>query len=197
LQRRALVVNLAAMGVSRKYWFLTAGVFSLALAILFATGRPPICTCGYVKLWEGVVASPGNSQHLADWYSFSHVIHGFIFFGIGYWLLRDTPLGARLVLASVAEMGWEILENSPIIINRYRAETMAVGYSGDSILNSLSDGSMMMIGFLLASRLPWKVTLALAISFEIFTLIMIRDNLTLNIWMLLAPSEAIKAWQAG
>jgi Protein of unknown function (DUF2585) len=197
LQRRALVVNLATMGISRKYWLLTLGVFALALAILFAMGRPPICTCGYVKLWEGVVASPGNSQHLADWYSFSHVIHGFLFFGIGSWLMRDTPLGVRLVLASVAEMGWEILENSPIIINRYRAETMAVGYSGDSILNSLSDGSMMMIGFLLASRLPWKVTLALAISFEIFTLIMIRDNLTLNIWMLLAPNDAIKAWQAG
>ena len=185
------------MGISRKYWLLTLGVFLVSLIILISMDRPAICTCGYVKLWESAVQSEGNSQHIADWYSFSHVIHGFIFYGIGAWLLGKRPVGLRLMLAAVLEMAWGILENSPMIIDRYRAATMAVGYSGDSILNSMSDGMMMTIGFLVAARLPWKVTLALAIVFEIFTLWTIRDNLTLNVWMLIAPNDAIRAWQSA
>jgi Protein of unknown function (DUF2585) len=183
------------MGITRKYWLVVAGIFALALVILLGMGRPPICTCGYVKLWEGVVASPGNSQHIADWYSFSHAIHGFLFFGLTYWLMRARPLGARLAVAVVIELCWELFENSPIIIDRYRAATAAVGYSGDSILNSMSDGSFMMLGFLAASRMSWKVTVALAIAFEIFTLFMIRDNLTLNILMLVHPIDAVRVWQ--
>ncbi len=184
-------------GIERRYWVGTTLIFAIATAILFAMHRPPICTCGYVKLWEGVVNGPGNSQHLSDWYSFSHMIHGFLFFGAGYWLLGRVPLGLRLMIASVLELAWEVSENSPAVIDRYRAATMAVGYSGDSILNSLSDGSMMILGFLIASRLPWKATVAIAIAFELFTLAMIRDNLTLNVLMLVAPNEAIKVWQAG
>jgi hypothetical protein len=185
------------MGISRKHMLGIAAVFIAAAAILYTMGRHLICTCGTVKLWEGVVNGPGNSQHLSDWYSFSHITHGFIFFGIGAWLLRSKPLGVRLIIAAVAEMGWEILENSPLIINRYREATMAFGYSGDSILNSVSDGTMMMIGFGIASRLPWKATVALAIAFELFTLAMIRDNLTLNILMLVSPVNAVRVWQAG
>lgn len=185
------------MGISRKYWLMTLGVFLVALAILVSMGRPPICTCGTVQLWEGAVNSPGNSQHIADWYSFSHVIHGFIFFGVYGWLLRARPIGLWLVLAAITEMAWEIAENSPFVIERYRSATIGVGYSGDSILNSMSDGMMMTAGFLLASRLPWKVTVALAVMFELFTLWTIRDNLTLNVWMLLAPNEAIKGWQTA
>lgn len=184
-------------GIERRYWIGTLLVFAVATAILLAMHRPPICTCGYVKLWEGVVNGPGNSQHLSDWYSFSHVIHGFLFYTGGALLLRRVPLGVRLVIATALELTWEIVENSPAVIDRYRAATIAVGYSGDSILNSLSDGSMMLIGFLLASRLPWKATAAIAIAFELFTLAMIRDNLTLNIWMLVAPNDAIRAWQAA
>lgn len=183
--------------IERRHWIGTLAIFAIATAILFAMERPPICTCGYVKLWEGVVNGPGNSQHLSDWYSFSHVIHGFLFFAGGVWLLGRVPLGARLMIASVLELGWEIAENSPTIIDRYRAATMAVGYSGDSILNSLSDGGMMVLGFLIASRLPWKATAALAIGFELFTLGTIRDNLTLNVLMLVAPNEAVRTWQAG
>ena len=185
------------MGISRKYWLGVAAVFVAAAAILLTMGRTPICTCGYVKLWEGVVNGPGNSQHLSDWYSFSHIIHGFLFFGLGWLVLRQRPVGVRLILAAIIEMAWEILENSPIIINRYREATAAVGYSGDSVLNSLSDGMMMAAGFLIASRLPWKVTAALAVVFELFTLWMIRDNLTLNILMLVNPVDAIRVWQAG
>jgi hypothetical protein len=201
LQRDALAVNQGRMGISRKYWLITLSLFIAATAILIAMDRPPICTCGFVKLWEGQVNSPGNSQHIADWYSFSHVIHGFIFFALAGWLFRARPVAQRmgwgLILASLLELAWEIAENSPAVIDRYRAATMAVGYSGDSILNSLSDGGMMMLGYFVAARLPWKVTLTLAILFELFTLYMIRDNLTLNVLMLVAPNDAIKAWQGA
>lgn len=189
--------QLAVMGISRKTWLLTFGLFALVTAVLLAMHRPPICTCGHIKLWEGVVSGPGNSQHLSDWYSFSHIIHGFLFFGAGCLLLRRQALGLRLIIAICLEFAWEIAENSPAVIERYRAATMAVGYSGDSILNSLSDGAMMIAGFLLASRLPWRVTVAIAVTFELFTLWMIRDNLALNILMLIAPSDAIRAWQGG
>ncbi len=185
------------MAISRKYWLMTFGLFALAATILLASGHPPICTCGTIKLWEGVVNGPGNSQHLSDWYSFSHVIHGFIFFGVSALFLRSRPLGLRLAIAVIVELAWELLENSPMIIDRYRAATIAIGYSGDSVLNSMSDGVMMMIGFLLAAKLDWRVTLGLAITFELFTLFMIRDNLTLNILMLIAPNVAIRLWQAG
>lgn len=185
------------MRIERRHWIGTLVIFAAATAILFVMDRPPICTCGYVKLWEGVVNGPGNSQHLSDWYSFSHVIHGFLFYAGGVWLLGRLPMGVRLMIASILELAWEVAENSPAIIDRYRAETMAVGYSGDSILNSLSDGGMMLIGFLLASRLNWKATAGIAVVFELFTLWTIRDNLTLNVLMLVAPSEAIRVWQAG
>jgi hypothetical protein len=185
------------MGISRKTWLIVAGVFAAAILTLLAMQRPPLCTCGTVKLWEGVVNGPGNSQNLSDWYSFSHIIHGFLFFGAGWLFLRRQTLGARLIIATCLELAWELTENSPAVIERYRAATMAVGYSGDSILNSVSDGCMMIAGFLIASRLPWKITLVIAILFELFTLWMIRDNLTLNILMLVAPSDAIKAWQGG
>ena len=185
------------MGIAKRYWIGVALVLAVALAVLFAMDRPPICSCGTIKLWEGVVASEGNSQHLSDWYSFSHMIHGFLFFGLGWLVLRARPIGLWLVMATFLEMAWEIAENSPAVIERYRAATAAVGYSGDSILNSVSDGGMMIAGFLIASRLPWKVTVAVAISFELFTLVMIRDNLTLNVLMLVSPVDAIRDWQGA
>jgi hypothetical protein len=183
--------------ISRTDWLIIAAIFAVALIILIAMNRPPICTCGYVKLWEGSVNSEGNSQHIADWYTFSHITHGFIFYALGAWVLKSQRLGVRLMAASVLELAWEIAENSPAIIDRYRQATIAVGYSGDSILNSMADGGWMMLGFFVAHRLGWKLTLATAIVFELFTLFMIRDNLTLNVWMLLAPSDAIRAWQGN
>lgn len=168
------------------------------LLILLAMGRPPVCTCGTIRLWEGAVNSAGNSQHLADWYSFSHIIHGFLFYW-GTWALlrRQVQPDARLALAVMIEAGWEILENSPVIIDRYRTATMALGYTGDSVLNSMSDIAMMAAGFLFASRAPVRVTVALAIGFELFTLWAIRDNLALNVLMLTYPLEAVKAWQSA
>ncbi|WP_337829174.1 DUF2585 family protein [Pseudonocardia sp. TMWB2A] len=181
-------------------WWIAVGVALLAfIAVMLAMGRPVICTCGTVKLWHGIVQSAENSQHIADWYTFSHIIHGFIFYGVGWLLLRNRPLGLRLLLAVLVEGGWEILENSPVIIDRYREATISYGYSGDSLLNSLFDIIWMMAGFLFAAwdkvKTWWVVALALA--FEAMTLATIRDNLTLNVWMLLAPNESIRNWQGG
>ena len=165
-------------------------------ATLLTMGRPPICTCGHIALWHGAIDS-GNSQHLFDWYSPSHIIHGFLFYGAGWLLLRRLPVRFRLLIAIVVEAAWELIENSPMVIDRYRTATMALGYVGDSVLNSLSDISCMMIGFALARRLPVWLTILLAIAMELLTLAIIRDNLTLNVVMLLWPVEAIRQWQAG
>ncbi len=170
-------------------------LLALAAAILWAMGRPPICTCGVVTLWGKV--GPQQSQMLADWYSPSHFIHGLIFYWLAWLVAKRKPVELRFLLAMLVEAAWEIAENSPIVIDRYREATMALGYSGDSILNSLSDISMMAIGFIAARRLPIWASVTLAIGFELLTLLIIRDNLTLNVWMLLAPVDWIRDWQAG
>jgi hypothetical protein len=185
-----------------KFSALIALVLFLAIAaILWNMGRPPICACGQVKLLHLVVQSSENSQHLADWYTPSHIIHGFLFFGAGHLLRKKWPalfpLGVAVALAILVEGAWEILENSPIIIDRYREVTISWGYAGDSIVNSLADVFWMIVGFFMASRLSWKATLVIALFFEIFVAYMIRDNLALNVLMLAAPSEAVKQWQAG
>lgn len=165
--------------------------------IEYTQSRLLICKCGYVKFWEGVVNSSENSQQIADWYSLSHIIHGFIFFGVTWLLVRKWPLAYRLLAATLIEGGWELLENSSFIINRYREGTISLDYFGDSIINSTSDIGFMIVGFFIASKLPWKITLIAALAMELLALYVIRDNLTLNIIMLLYPLEAIKNWQAG
>jgi hypothetical protein len=183
--------------MSRRSWLLAFAILAAAAAILLAMGRNPICTCGTVELWVGTRDSPMTSQMLADWYSLSHIVHGLLFYA-GLWLVaRRWPVERRFLLALLIEAGWEVIENTPMVIDRYRATTAAIGYTGDSVINSLSDILMMALGFLLARKLPLWAAIVLLLVLEIVPLFVIRDNLTLNLIALIAPSHAIQAWQAG
>jgi Protein of unknown function (DUF2585) len=175
---------------------LCLGIIAVAQWLNHAMGHPLICKCGYVKFWHSSRGDSEMSQHLTDWYTYSHVLHGIIF----YWLLATIFRGrlsvaARLVIAALIEGGWEVFENTPFIINRYRAVTISRDYFGDSIVNSTGDILAMVVGFLLASRFPAWVTVFLLIATEVILLALIRDNLTLNIIMLVHPVEWIKQWQ--
>jgi hypothetical protein len=172
-------------------------IAALGAAILFLMRRPPICTCGAIDWWVASASSPRTSQMLADWYSPSHVIHGILFYA-GLWLVaRKLPIERRFAIAVFIETAWEVVENSPWAINRYREATIAVGYTGDSILNSASDVAMMVLGFWLARSLPLWASVLLILLLEAAALLVIRDNLTLNVWMFLRPTDWLRQWQAG
>ncbi|AZQ65798.1 DUF2585 domain-containing protein [Silicimonas algicola] len=176
---------------------VTAAVIALSALYLLWIGRVPWCECGYVKLWHGETMSSENSQHISDWYTPSHIIHGLLFYA-GLWLVaRRLSFGWRLTIATVIECAWEIIENSDAIIERYRAVTISLDYYGDSVLNTVADVLAMILGFWLARVLPVWVSVALVIFFEVLTAWVIRDGLVLNVLMLLWPLEGVMEWQSG
>jgi hypothetical protein len=182
---------------TRGAWFLTIVILAVAAAVQLAMGRNPICTCGTVDLWVGARDSPKTSQMLADWYSLSHIVHGLLFYAVLGLLARRCPIEWRFIAALLAEASWEVIENTPMVIDRYRATTAALGYTGDSVLNSLSDIVMMAAGFLAARKLPVWTAVTLLFVLEVTSLFAIRDNLTLNVWQLIAPNTTLQRWQAN
>jgi Protein of unknown function (DUF2585) len=182
---------------TRGYLFGAALLLGGQALVLYLFGQPAICACGYVKLWEGVVQSAGNSQHLTDWYTFSHVIHGFLFYLALWWLFPRMSMWKRLLLAMSVEIAWELTENTPMVIQHYRAQALAQGYTGDSIINSVWDTLAMVVGFFMAFRMPTWLIVVIGLGLEIFVVYMIRDNLTLNIINLIHIFPSIATWQAG
>lgn len=182
---------------TRKAALASGLILAVTAMVLYAMGRVPICNCGYLKLWHGAVNSSENSQHLTDWYTFTHILHGILFYAFFWWATPKWTLTERFIAAVATEATWEIVENSPLIIDRYRTATIALDYYGDSIVNSLCDIVAMMVGFAFAWRLPVMASVALFIGMEAGLAWAIRDNLTLNVLMLIWPIDAIKAWQAG
>jgi hypothetical protein len=178
-------------------YFIVTAIIALTAAYLLWIGREPICKCGYIKLWHGEVVSSENSQHISDWYTPSHIIHGFLFFGLLWLVARKLAFGWRLAIATIVEAAWEIVENSDAVIERYRSVTISLDYYGDSVLNVVADIGAMILGFLLASRLPVWATVAVILVFEAGTIWLIRDGLALNVLMLLYPLDAVADWQAG
>jgi len=187
---------------SAAFWSIAAALVALQAATLHRFGQPFFAASGHILIWANDPFSPDMSQQLTDWYSFSHLIHGFIFFGALQLAAPNLPIGWRFLIAMGVEVTWEITENSPAVIRHYREQALAAGYVGDSIVNSLSDTLMMSLGFFFASRVRARYVVALAVAFELFTAIMIRDNLTLNVINLIAPNQwapikVIHHWQAG
>jgi len=178
-------------------WLIVAVILVAAVFRLRSQGRLWFCSCGYFLPWSSDAWSADNSQHLFDPYSFTHVLHGFLFWWLLTWALPRVPVAWRFCLAISLEALWEVVENANFVIERYREATLALGYQGDTVVNSLGDILMCALGFLLARRMGWRRTLALFVLTEVVLLVWIRDSLLLNILMLLYPLEGIKAWQAG
>jgi hypothetical protein len=176
---------------------VAAGSVMLQALILLAMGHPSICTCGYIELWHGNPSGPETSQHLTDWYTYTHVLHGFGFYLLLWLIAPQAPFYWRLALAIGFEAAWEVIENTPLLMERYRQSALARGYFGDSVINSVFDTLATVFGFVLARVQPVWSIIVLAMAIELFLGYMIRDNLTLNIVQLIHPSEAVTRWQMG
>jgi Protein of unknown function (DUF2585) len=174
---------------------VVGGLMLVQAIVLHLLGRVWICACGTVRMWVGDMHSSELSQQIFDWYTPSHIIHGMIFYGLLRLALPRTPVLLRLAIAVGIEAAWEIAENSPPVIEEYRKQATAAGYTGDSILNSLMDTVSMMTGFALARLLPWQATVALALLAEVTVGALVHDNLTLNVLNFIHRFPAIEVWQ--
>ena len=181
----------------KKYVLISIGVMAATAGVLLLMGRLPFCRCGVISLWSGDIGATRILRQLADPYSFTHVTHGIGFYALLWLVARRWPVGRRLLAAVLVESGWEILENTDFIINRYREETISLDYYGDSVLNVMGDITAMMLGFWIASKLPARITAVCTVLPEVALLITIRDSLLINIIMLISPSETIRQWQSG
>lgn len=176
---------------------VTACVIVLLMIVLLrAQGRLFICACGEVQIWTSDTCSSNNSQHLLDPYSFTHVLHGVMFFWLITLLFRRMARGRQVLLALLLEAVWEVIENSSFIIDRYRTATAALGYQGDTVVNSIGDLLCALLGYLIARKLGVRRSLILFLLVELILILWIHDSLLLQILMLLRPIAAIKLWQA-
>jgi hypothetical protein len=176
---------------------IIALILGLAVFLLRHEGRDWWCVCGRPDVWSGDVNSSHNSQHFLDPYSFTHIFHGFLFCGLLAWLFPRVDASWRLAAAVAVEVAWEVFENSAFVIERYRAGTASLGYQGDTVANSLGDILSCAAGFAIARRIGVRWSVALFIATEAILLFWIRDNLSLNVLMLIYPVQAVKAWQLG
>lgn len=190
-------LNVHMLFSSWRRCLIAAGLLiAVQAGILLFLGQPLVCTCGYIKFWEGAVFSIGNSQHLTDWYTFSHLIHGFLFYLAVWAVFPRMPVAQRFAIALGIEVGWEVMENTPWVIDHYREQALAAGYMGDSIINSVSDTLAMILGFVLAWRLPVWVTLAVAAAIEVGVGYAIHDGFILNVLNFIHPFDFIREWQS-
>lgn len=176
-------------------WLSVVAVFSATAVLLRLEGRLWICSCGTLLMWVGEVCSSNNSQHFFDPYSFTHVLHGFLFFWLIAWLVPRLDSSWQLVLAIVVEGAWEVFENTNFIIERYRTATAALGYNGDTVVNSLGDILCCTLGFMIARRLGFRRSLIAFVALEFVLILWIRDSLLLEILMLVVPIDVIRTWQ--
>jgi hypothetical protein len=172
-------------------------LLAIQIVVLLAMGRPPICTCGTIRFWENSPLSPETSQQLFDWYTFSHIVHGFLFYGAIRLIFRHrVTVWQALLIAMAVEIGWEILENTPWVIEAYRQQALAQGYVGDSTINSVFDTFSMMAGFALARFIPVWLSVLVVLLLELSAAYAIHDNLTLNVLNFIHPIDAITKWQS-
>lgn len=194
--------DLARLDLQRKHALAALGITAVTLLVLRSYGRPWWCACGSLVPWSTDINGSHNSQHFLDPYSASHFEHGLLFFAF-LLLFPKLPLAWRWVVAVSMECGWELLENSSLIIDRYRAGTISADYYGDSVINSLSDVIFAGGGFLVAwlcvrsAQIGWRGWWALVLTMELGLVFTVRDSLAINVVMLIHPIEAIRAWQAG
>jgi hypothetical protein len=182
--------------ISRWGWGIPA-LLILQATVLLLMGRPLICTCGTIRLWENSPLSPETSQQLFDWYTFSHIVHGFLFYGaIRLIFRRRVTVWPALLIAMGLEIGWEILENTPWVIEAYRQQALAQGYVGDSTINSVFDTFSMMTGFFIARAIPVWISVVVVLVLELWAAYAIHDNLTLNVLNFIHPFDALTRWQS-